>query len=275
MEEKLMTILLIEDDESECERFRIFEENNTNIKIVGITNSSNEGIEYFKTYIPEAVIVDIELHKGQGSGLDFIEQLRNINTSFKPLIVVTTNASSTILYNKLHEDGADIVFYKKQEDYSPKLVISTLLSLRKTLYKYNKEENNNQNVESIAEHDNKISNKIDIELNLIGISAHLQGRKYLHDAITFLVNKKDDKDKESVFNYLANKYKRTSSSISRVMQTAIKYAWRNSSPEDLEIHYKTIINYNTGVPSPTEFIYYYAGKIKKLIWSIIKCHNMT
>ncbi len=266
MENKPMTILLVEDDEVECEGFKAFEEINSNFKIIGITNSSDEGLEFFKTYLPEAVIVDIELHKGQGSGLEFIENIKKSFSEFRPVVVVTTNASSTILYNKLHEDGVDLVFYKKQRDYSPKLVISTILSLRKTLYKYNKEENKKEYViNTIADRNNKISNKIDIELNLIGISSHLKGRKYIHDAIMYLINNENKEDEETVFNYLANKYKRSSSSISRVMQTAINYAWRTSSPEDLEIHYKTIVNYHTGVPSPTELVYYYANLIEKIL----------
>jgi len=48
------------------------------------------------------------------------------------------------------------------------------------------------------------------------------------------------------------------------MQTAINYAWRISPVEDLILHYKARINYETGVPTPTEFIYYYADKIRKL-----------
>ena len=49
------------------------------------------------------------------------------------------------------------------------------------------------------------------------------------------------------------------------MQTAINYAWRVSSIDDLMAHYKARINYETGVPTPTEFIYYYAEKIRKFI----------
>ena len=266
MEDKPIRILIIEDDELECERYKKFEETNSNVKIIGITNSSNEGLKLFNAYTPDATIVDIELHKGQGSGLDFIENIRNSEDKFKPIIVVTTNAFSTILYNKLHDDGVDLVFYKKQLDYSPKLVVSTLFSLRKSLYKYNNERLFlEQNEETLEKRNNRISNKIETELDFIGISSHLKGRQYIYYAIMYLINQNDEEDKESVFTYLSNKYKRSSSSISRVMQTAINYAWRNSSQEDIEIHYATIVNYHTGVPSSTEFIYYYAKKIKNSI----------
>jgi len=263
MDNRPMSLLLIEDDEFECERFKEYAESLENVKIIGITNSSNEGLEYFKTYTPEAIVLDIELHNGEGSGIEFIENIRNYTTEFTPIIIVTTNASSKILYNKLHEEGVDLIFYKKQKDYSPKLVISALLSLRKSLYKYNTIDNNNINIETKADYESKISNKINAELDLIGISSHLKGRKYIYDAIMYLI-KECDKN-ETVFNHLANVYKKSSSSISRVMQTAINYAWRTSAPEDLEIHYTAKINYNTGVPSPTELVYFYYNKIKKVL----------
>lgn len=264
MENKPMTILLIEDDEFECQKFKSYIETLDTVKLIGVTNSSDKGIEYFKTYLPEAIVLDIELHKGQGSGIDFIENAKKYMTDFRPIIVVATNASSSILYDKLHEEGVDLIFYKKQTDYSPKLIISSLLSLRKTLHKFNSiDKNSDIFIESQADYEVKISNKINTELDLIGISSHLKGRKYIHDAIMYLIKEKDNESGESVFNYLANIHKKSASSVSRVMQTAINYAWRNSSPEDLEMYYLAKVNYNTGVPTPTELIYYYKQKILK------------
>lgn len=255
-----MAVLLIEDDEFESQRFKTFIETQENVKLVGITNSSDEGLEYFKTYLPEAIVLDIELHKGQGSGIEFIEQAKKLMTEFRPIIVVTTNASSSILYDKLHEEGVDLVFYKKQADYSPKLIISSLLSLRK----FNNGDKIAENhIESPAEYETKISKRIDTELNCIGIASHLKGRKYLHEAIMYLIKEEDIETGETPFNHLAIVHRKSSSSISRVMQTAINYAWRNMSPDDLEKYYTAKVNYNTGVPSPTEFIYYYKDKIKR------------
>lgn len=266
MKERPMSLLLIEDDEIECQNFKTYVENIENVKLVGITNSSDKGIEYFDLYIPEAIILDIELHKGQGSGLEFIEKIKEHIKEFRPIIVVITNASSNILYDKLHDEGIDLIFYKKQKDYSPKLIISSLLSLRKTLYKYNiSNKNYKTQIETNAEHEEKLLIKIDNELNLIGISPHLKGRRYIRDAIMYLLKEKGNEQKETVFNYLANVYKKSSSSISRVMQTAINYAWRTSAPEDLEVYYTAKINYNTGVPTPTEFIYFYFQKINKTL----------
>lgn len=262
MENKPMRILLIEDDEIQCNKFKNYVSTRNDIKLVAITNSSNKALEYVKDYNPEGIILDIELHKGQGSGIEFLEKVKKYTKKFKPIIIVTTNSSSDILYNNLHEEGADLIFYKQQIDYSIKSVISALILLRKSLYKHNSENKDELLKETKAELKNKIASRINSELDLIGISSHLKGRRYIYDAILYLIED-DKKNDDTVFNYLAKVYKKSSSSISRVMQTAINYAWKTSAPEELEVYYTAKINYHTGVPSPTEFIYYYANMIKK------------
>ena len=76
---------------------------------------------------------------------------------------------------------------------------------------------------------------------------------------------KEENEQISVFQYLASRHKLLTSSISRAIQTAINEAWRTTAIEDLKTYYTAKINYHTGVPTPTEFIYYYTQKIKKMI----------
>lgn len=61
---------------------------------------------------------------------------------------------------------------------------------------------------------------------------------------------------------LAEKYKKNDFSIERAMQNAINKAWRTSDIDDLLTNYTAHINTEKGVPTLTEFIYYYANKVK-------------
>ena len=88
---------------------------------------------------------------------------------------------------------------------------------------------------------------------------------YLFDSIQFIIQNSENEENVSIIQFLVNKYKRSNSTISRAMQNAILHAWRISSLEDLTALYTARINYETGVPTPTEFIYYYADKIKKML----------
>lgn len=261
--EKPMPILLIEDNEFEVSNFEEYMNTRDDVQLEKTTNSSYEGLEYTKTYIPEGVILDLELHKGEGSGINFLEELKKLDLDFKPIIVVTTNVSSDIIYSHIRDLGADFIFYKKQKDYNPEIVINTIVSLRKTIYS-SKSNARRNTTETPKEHEERIKEKINCELDLIGVSNHLKGRKYLFDAIFYLLDNKN-KDNNTVFQYLSSTYKVGNSSISRAMQTSINYAWKISPIEDLMLHYKARINYETGVPTPTEFIYYYAEKLRKFV----------
>jgi len=260
--EKPMSILLVEDDECEVNNFKEYMETREDVKLVKYTNSSYEGLDFVKKYLPEGIILDLELHKGEGSGLNFLEEIRKIELDFKPLIVVTTNVSSDIIYNHIHSLGVDFIFYKKQADYNPEIVVNSMVSLRETLFS-NNGNSPKTTTETPIEHEERVKEKINNELELIGISNHLKGRRYLFDAIFYLLE--NNNQNETVFNYLSRVYKLGNGSISRAMQTAINRAWRTSPIDELEIHYKARVNYETGVPTPTEFIYYYAEKIRKFI----------
>lgn len=259
-----MKLLLIEDDKRECEKFRKIAERRTEIEFVGITNSAREGLELVKKNMLEGIILDLELNEGQGSGFEFLQKLKELKLSHLPKIVVTTNVYSNSVYDYLHENKVDFIFYKKQESYTVENVINTLLLLKvytenPNNIKFGKETSN-------EEKDNEtkiISEKINKELDLIGVSTHLQGRKYLYDAIWYLLSQESTDTKISINQYLISKYKKAGSTISRAMQNAILHAWRVSSPDDLEEYYKAKINYETGVPTPVEFIYYYVDKIRK------------
>ena len=260
MVEETLTILIVEDDLNECEIYKNIVKNRENVKIVSITNSSSKAVEEFEIHNPDAVILDLELTDGEGSGFDFIEAMKEYPIDKRPKIIVTTNVHSNTVYDYCHNNHIDFVFYKRQKNYSRENVINTLLLLKSY-------EANNKVVAVEAE-DNKLEetiyNKINKELDLIGIGTHLHGRKYLCDAIYFIINSGDN-SKVSIVQHLVGKYKKSSSTISRAMQNAILHAWRITPIEDLTKYYKARVNYETGVPTPTEFVYYYADKVRKEI----------
>jgi ActR/RegA family two-component response regulator len=64
-----MRLLLIEDEVGECIKFKDCANRRTDITFVGMTDSCEEGINRVKTLLPEAVILDLQLVKGSGSGL--------------------------------------------------------------------------------------------------------------------------------------------------------------------------------------------------------------
>ncbi|MDR0979294.1 MAG: response regulator [Lachnospiraceae bacterium] len=259
------SLLILEDDPIEIFKFEEYIKQTKEIQIIKTTNSTVDAIECIENSNIGAAIIDLELHQGIGSGIEFLKKINEFQN--RPIVIVTTNVYSNIIYSKIHEGLADIIFYKKQKDYSPKLVIDSLLMLAQGLESAANNEIKVQESNKIEIDTNqKLVNTINKELDLIGISYKLKGRDYIFDGIYYLIVEGNKKaDEQTVFQYLSKKNKLLISSIGRAIQTAITHAWRTSPTEDLKENYTAKINYHTGVPTPTEFIYYYVSKIETLL----------
>ena len=93
---------------------------------------------------------------------------------------------------------------------------------------------------------------------MVGISPLAVGRDYLRDAIEMICHKKQT----YISSAIAKKYQKTDASVERAMQNAINSAWRKTDIDTLERSYTAPIFSEKGVPTLTEFIYYYADKVK-------------
>jgi DNA-binding NarL/FixJ family response regulator len=263
---KPMSLILIEDDVGDCIRFKDCANGRMDVKFVGMTDSCEEGIKLVQAHLPEAVILDLQLSKGQGSGIRFLEILNETKLPFRPIVMVTTANASKIVCGRIEELGADWYFCKKQRDYSQNFVFDTLLSLRKHLKPEKQDADGEiilETMESPEERRIRIYTRIDAELDLIGIRPRLKGRGYLRDGIYIEIHK--TKGSKSSIDQVAEKYKHAYNTITLGMQTAINDAWSNAAPGELEEHYTARISVKTGTPTPADFIYFYAGKIRNSI----------
>ncbi len=262
MDIKPMKILIIEDDVNACNDFISCINSRSDIDLIGITDSDVDALNYVKARRPEGIVLDIELNNslsGSTDSLKFLSDLKKLNLNYNPIIIVTTHINSPRTYDILHRNGVDIILYKDHPNYSSNHVLNMFMTLRNTV--------NTSYVaslqEDLMETENKISDLIYHELDLIGITANLKGRQYVHDAILYLIQ--NNNSNINVIQYLTKIYKKSGNTITNGIQNAIIHAWRVSSLEDLSTHYTAKINYETGLPTPMEFIYYYVDKIKKLI----------
>ena len=261
-----MTLLLIEDEACERNKYKDCAAKRTDVRFIGMTGSSMEGIDYLKTHIPEGVILDLELTNGKGSGLQFLQDMCELKLSFRPLVFVITNSASKVVYNHIHAHGTDLVFYKRQADYSADMVLNSMIALRKALHTVKDEETPDElrGTETPAKLHARITDRLNAEFDAIGIGQHLKGHQYLFEAIYLLLTWEGDLP-SSIIQQVSNRHKHAYSTINRAMQAAINYAWKVSSIDDLQAHYTARINYQTGIPTPTEFIYHYFNKLKNTL----------
>lgn len=254
-----LNVILIEDDRAACERFIECTYAIEDLSITATTNNSYHAIELVKELLPDAIILDLELNEGQGNGLLFLHDLKKLNLPYKPYILITTNNSSSVTYDYARRFGADFIMSKYQTDYSEQNVLEFLTMMKDTIqHNINKTNNHYVTVESPQQREKQLRKRINYELDHIGISPKAVGYKYLTDAILLIINDQEN----NLCTTIAQKYGKSDPSVERAMQNAINKAWRSNDIDELMNYYTARISSEKGVPTLTEFIYYYANKIK-------------
>jgi len=259
--EKYLSVLLLEDEPTECRAIENYIDTIDDMRLVGVTSHAKKALEYAADCRPDAIILDLELHKGSGNGLAFLNALSALDLPIQPYVLVTTNNTSTVTYEQARQLGADFIMAKNQADYSAENVVEFLRSLKGALHSSARLRRGfveALTTESHAQTQQRLHKRISREIELVGISPKAVGRNYLIDAIVLLY----EKNTPNICAVLAKKYGKSDASVERAMQNAINSAWRKSDIEDLATHYTARISSERGTPTTTELIYYYAEKVK-------------
>jgi len=257
--DKPLTILLVEDDTFECAAYTDYISTLDDVLLVGVTNNAHKAVELALDNLPDAVILDLELHKGSGSGIAFLSTLKKEHPHISPYIMVITHNVSHITHCQVRDLGADFVMLKSQEGYNAKDVVEHIRSLSVILRDLKNAEQQRALLAelSIEEKDNNLKQRVSTEVDQIGISPKLVGRGYIVDSIIRLLD-----GQQNFIPAIAKEHNKTEASVERAMQNAINMAWNTMNTEDLERLYTSRIKSEKGVPTLSEFVWHYANKLK-------------
>lgn len=258
----ILKVLIIEDDTTACNELADCIEAFDDISLAVATSDALLALEYVATYLPDVIILDLELHQGGGNGIEFLDNLNQLGLTHRPFILVTTNNASAIIHESARKRGADFILTKFDEQYSAHYVINFLHIIREEILAHTSSPMQQKRPpESPVERTHKLMIRIHREFDLIGISPKLIGYKYLADAVLLAI----ENNSSHLIPQIAQKYRKSDASVERAMQNAINRAWRSSDIEDLLSHYTAKINLERGVPTTMEFIFYYVRKIQDSI----------
>jgi len=261
---KRIDLLVIEDDEATCLEYEQVCKQYDDVFLIGTSAHAKEALKITEEFKPNAVVLDLELQKGSGNGIDYLTHLDDYMLKVKPFVLVVTNNVSPITQSIVRNAGADFIIVKSQADYSVEMVVNFLRSIISKIPDMNPNfPTSSPAIKKRIEEDynQRLVKRITTELDIIGISPRFKGRNYLRDAIEMICHK----EQTYICNEVAKKYGKTSSSVERAMQNAIDHAWKTTDITTLDEHYRAYVNPNKGVPTLTEFIYYYADKVKNNI----------
>lgn len=251
-----LRILIVEDDVNICNTFQSLIENEPGLELVGITNNSKKAVSLIEDCLPNAVILDLELHVGGGNGIEVLQDVSNLHLPIIPFFIVTTNNTSSVTYEMARSLGADFIMYKHEEGYCERKVIDFLNTMSMVILKNTKTPLIVN--ETPSDLTRKLTHYIHSQLNAVGISSKVKGYTYLTDAILLIYND----DTYCICNKIASVYNKSESSVERAIQNAINKAWHTTDIDSLLKYYAGPIHSQKGVPTITEFIYYYARLMK-------------
>lgn len=256
--EKKLEILIVEDDTTLCRQTQELIEESEDMFLVAITNNSDEAICQIQDFLPDVVILDLELHHGKGSGLTVLHEMQSVSLAKKPFFLITTNNSSTTTHETVRSFGGDYIMSKHQEDYSAKSVLDFLRIMRSSILGAQHIQPTPADKETVIKNSKRTYQRIYTELNHVGINPKAVGYTYLADAIYIMAKNPT----QNICDLLAEKHHKSEASIERAMQNAINKAWKTYDIDELLHYYKAKISSAKGNPTITEFICYYANIIK-------------
>lgn len=254
-----LEILIVEDDEIACrELIDEIDKNPEDFFLINYTNNSLKAFDLVMETQPDAVILDLELHRGGGSGLDFLKKVQEAALDHPPYILITTNNISAITHKTARGLGADFILTKTQEGYSAKDAFNLLKATKSVILSRKSDKKPFISNENSAQAEKRVLKLINEELLRIGINPKCVGFKYLSDAIALTIKGPI----QHICNVIGKKYKKTESSVERAMQNAINRTWNVSDINELLKLYTARIGSDKGTPTVTEFIFYYANKVQ-------------
>lgn len=253
-----LTILLVEDDSQTVNAFVEYADQIDDVDLIGVTATADEALKLIQDRLPQAIILDLELQKGSGSGLDVLHALPSLALKVQPYILVVTNSLSDATIEYARTLGVDYFISKYQGGYSEQYVLNFLRPMREAIQRHYCTESMQEGTpETPAQKRKRIVERIHTELDNIGINPSWLGYKYLTDGILLTM----EHPRFYLCNEIAQKYGKSEASVERAMQNAINRAWEINDIDEILKHYKAKIHSDRGVPSLLEFVYHYANRI--------------
>lgn len=252
-EDLTMKLLLVEDDIKHCDLYKTQIAKAGHVNQLWLSYGAKDGLSTYHRQSPDIILLDLELNKSDGNGIDFLKELQAIRQE-RLAVIVITNVESEITHMLAHKYGADFILTKANPVYSPGYAIGFACEFYMTAYGT-----------SAAIPKRAIQERIEEKLDALGSTFDMSGRKYLIEAIHIVSEIGIEKVqlKRDVYPQIARKYKKSDDSIERAIDNAIKKAWRISDWSTLIKHYSPQTNYLKGIPTIKEFIFFVVESLRK------------
>lgn len=259
MAEKL-TIFLVEDDEAArdliIKEIRSLKDSCT---LCGYAAGETRAFEEISRLQPDAVILDLELNRGDGDGVSLLKRIKAPSFPYNPYVFITTNNISTYTHEAVRRLGGDFIMTKNEGNYSPRGVVTFLLNIAPVILGHGGKNRLPAEYAPDKPDEKQLRRRMHYELNLLGVSNKSLGYGYITEAVILAYNG----DGARLAQRVAALTGKNEQSVERAMQNAISRTWTTGDPDALSKLYTAHIRPDRGMPTVTEFIYYYVQKLRE------------
>lgn len=131
-----LTVLLIEDDPQSSKAYIDYAAQLDDVDLVGVTADAAEGLKLIKEHLPQAIILDLELHTGRGNGFDVLKELPNLGLTVQPYILVISDSRDSEEIEYARSLGMDFFHAKYNRSYSEQYIIDFLRPMTEVIQYY-------------------------------------------------------------------------------------------------------------------------------------------
>lgn len=239
MEEGRVTVVIANDNHAERQSLLDQFDGMAEFAVIGEARHGREAVELVRALRPDLLILDDVLPHLDGLGV-----LRELEPDQRPDVLVLLSCASDRLIRHYYESGAA---YCLLRPCAPELVAERARLISG---------DSGGGAPAASARTTPSPRTIAELLRRTGIPAHLQGYRFLKDAVQYMLNK----DKEScgmtkeLYPHIARLHGTQPNRVERSIRHAIEVAWARADLADLQRLFGSTVNHVKGKPTNSEFV---------------------
>lgn len=245
--EKVINIVVIDDNEVVTGSVKKYFSNNAVINVVNTFTNGKTGLEYLIKYSNNYDLVVLDILLPEIDGLKILDELKRRGIQKK--VIVLSSYKDDYSIRKAQDLGADYFMLKPFD----------LASLEERI----KDINEKEEYPKIANHGD-IEIEVSTILHDLGIPSHIRGYQYIREGILLIYESKKivtlvTKD---VYPEIAAKFNTTSSRVERAIRHAIEISWIRGDLKLMERIFGNSIDFERSKPTNSEFLTTIADRMR-------------
>jgi len=238
MEEGRTTVLIANDNHVERQKLLDQFDSMSDFVVIGEARNGAEAVELVRALRPDLLILDDVLPHLDGLGV-----LGHLDEDRKPLVLVLMSCANDQLVQYYYDMGADYCLLRPCQ--AELVAERALLVSGRQVVSIQTAINTAPSPRTIAE-----------LLRRTGVPAHLQGYRFLKDAVQYILgNQKESCGMtKELYPHIARIHGTQPNRVERSIRHAIEVAWSRADIHDLQRIFGSTVHHVRGKPTNSEFV---------------------